>query len=570
MAHPARAEATTGSADGAASGTISRRSAPLVPPRTPHEESMVAIWRDVLDRPDIGVLDDFFDLDGNSMHAIRVITQIRETYGVSVRAIDFFESPTVETLAAFVAAQTAPERPVVGPRPPDAEPVLSLDQHRLWLADQLVPGGAYNVHGRRRLLGPLDVGVLEASIRAIRDRHETLRTRFPDIDGEPLQIVDDPDPGWRLRIADVSDAADPLAAAVRVLDEDAMTSLNLAEGPLFLSLLVKLSDSDHVLGITAHHTVCDNGSVALFVKELSALYRAGGDPARAELAPLTIQYRDFAVWQRQWLAGDAINRELDYWREHLAGAPKELTLPAAAPPAVGSAARGGRLRAALPVDETAALHELGRTHDVTVFMTLLALFTSVLARWSGQRDVVVGVPMTGRTDAGTRGLIGLFFNTLPIRVRLDGDPTVAEVLGRAREAALGGYAHPDVPLDVIVRHVSRTRVRDRTPLFQVMLNVVDVNRGDTGLGDVVDEPMDSPVLPSKLDFLLTVREMDGSVHLELEFDADRYDEARARDLVEEMRTLLRAACADPGTAVFDERTAAPTASAPPAPKETRP
>lgn len=528
---------------------------------------MVAIWRDVLGRADIGVLDDFFDLDGDSMHAIRVIARIRETYGVSVRAIDFFESPTVETLAAFVASQTTPERPVVGPREPDAEPVLSFDQHRLWLADQLVPGGAYNVHGRRRLLGPLRADVLESCIRAIRDRHETLRTRFPDVDGEPLQIVDDPDPGWRLRTADVSGADDPLAAAVRLLDRDATTSLSLAEGPLFLSLLVKLGDSDHVLGITAHHTVCDNGSVAIFVSELSALYRAGGDPARAGLPPLPIQYRDFAVWQRRWLAGAAITRELDYWRAHLAGAPRELTLPAAKPSGAAPATRGGRLRTAMPPGETAALHEVCRTHDVTVFMALLAAYTSVLGRWSGQRDVVVGVPMTGRTDAGTRGLIGLFFNTLPIRVRLDGDPSIAEVLGRSREAALGGYAHPDVPLDLIVRQVSRTRVLNRTPLFQVMLNVVDVARGDTGLGDVDDEPMDSPVLPSKLDFLLTAREMDGSVHLDLEFDADRYDEARARDLIEDMRTLLRAAGTAPGTAVFDQPAAARTA--PPAPKETR-
>jgi hypothetical protein len=565
MAHPARAEAAS-EPDGAEIGALARRTSPPVPPRTPHEEAMVTIWREILERPDIGVLDDFFDLDGNSMHAIRVITRIRETYGVSVRAIDFFESPTVAALAAVVAAQAPAERPVVTRRPADAEPVLSFDQHRLWLVDQIVPDGAYNVHGRRRLLGPLDVPVLEASIRAIRERHETLRTRFPDIDGEPLQIVDDPDDGWRLPVEDVTTAPDRMAAAERLLDDDAMTSVDLAKGPLFRCLLVRLTPTDHVLGITAHHTICDNGSVALFVKELSALYRAGGDPERAGLPALPIQYRDFAVWQRGWLEGKATERQLGYWREHLTGAPAELTLPTAESP---TGLGGGRIRAALSIEDTKRLHELCRTHDVTVFMALLAAVTSVLGRWAGQPDVVLGVPITGRTDVGTQNLIGLFFNTLPIRVNLAGEPTFAEVLARARESALGGYAHADVPLDLIVRQVRPPRVKGRTPLFQVVLNVVEHAQGDdTGLGDVDDEPMDAPVMPSKLDFVLTGKELDGRLSLELEFDAERYDAARMRLLIDEVGALLAAAHADPGLAVFDHVPASTTA--PPADKEMRP
>ncbi|HTF11585.1 MAG TPA: condensation domain-containing protein [Asanoa sp.] len=510
---------------------------------------MVTIWREVLDRPDIGVLDDFFDLDGDSMHAIKVISRIRDTYGVSVRAIDFFESPTVAALAAFVAAEAPSDRAVIRRRPPDAVPVLSFDQHRLWLVDQLVPGGAYNVHGRRRLLGPLDVPVLEASIRAIMNRHETLRTRFPAVDGEPLQVVDDLDEGWWLRVVPVTD----LAAAVAALDEDAMAACDLERGPLFRSMLVRLSETDHVLGITAHHTVCDNGSVALFIRELSALYRGGGDPEVADLPELPIQYRDFAVWQRELLAGEEIGRQLDYWQQHLIDAPPELTLPTAERPPASPGGGGGRVRSALPAGETVALHELCRAHDVTVFMALLAALTSVLGRWSGQRDVVVGVPITGRMDARTRSLIGLFFNTLPVRLDLGGAPTFADLLGRARDAALGGYAHADVPLDLVVRRVRPPRVAGRTPLFQVVLNVVDNDRGDTGLDDIDDEPMDSPVMPSKLDFVLTAKEFDGEVALELEFDADRYADDRMRALLDELRALLRVAGADPGTAVFDDQ-----------------
>jgi acyl carrier protein len=558
MAQPAQAEVVTELVD-AQIRALPHRSAPPVPPRTPHEETMVAIWREILGRPDIGVLDDFFDLDGDSMHAIRVISQIRETYGVSVRAIDFFESPTVETLAAFVAAQAPSERPALVPRPPDAEPVLSFDQQRLWFADQLVPGAAYNVHGRRRLVGALDVPVLEASIRVILNRHEALRTRFPDVDGEPLQVVDELAEDWRLRFVDVSGAGDPLEAAKRLLDEEAMTALDLARGPLFLATLGRLSDTEHVLGITAHHTVCDHGSVAVFTRELAALYRAGGEPDRAGLQPLAIQYRDFAVWQREWLATETIERELGYWREHLDGATAELTLPFAVLP-TSPGAVGGRLQCALSAADTATLHDLCRAHDVTPFMALLATFGAVLGRWSGQPDVIIGVPMTGRADISTRNLIGLFFNTLPIRLRLDGEPTFTELLIRARESALGGYANADVPLDLIVRAVRPPRLEGRTPLFQVVLNVVDGARGEAGLVGLVDEPMDAPVTPSKLDFLLTAKEQDGSVQLELEYDAGRYAEARMWALIDAMGALLREAYANPGAAVFDDqpaRSAAP-------------
>lgn len=513
----------------------------------------MTIWREILERPDIGVLDDFFDLDGDSMHAINVISRIREMYGVGVRAIDFFESPTVEALAAFVASAAPSERALVRPRPPGAAPVLSFDQHRLWLADQLVPGGAYNVHGRRRVLGALDFTVLEASIRAIMNRHESLRTRFPDVDGEPLQVVDDLGGDWCLPVWDVTGADNPIAAAVRLLDEDAMASCDLASGPLFRSVLVRVGEADHILGITAHHTVCDYGSVGLFVRELSDLYNVGGDLELADLPVLPIQYRDFAVWQRELLASEAISDQLDFWRRQLDGAPPELTLQCAEPPPAPGGTGGGRVRSALPGTETAALHDLCRANDVTIFMALLAALTRVLGCWSGQPDVVVGVPITGRIDAGTRSLIGLFLNTLPIRMNLAGDPVFTDLLVRARDAALGGFANADVPLDLVVQHVRPPRVTGRTPLFQVVLNVVDTDQPGTGLDGLDDEPMDSPVMPSKLDFVLTAKEFDGELHLELEFDAARYGEDYMLALLAEVRTLLREAGHRQGAAVLSDQ-----------------
>jgi acyl carrier protein len=544
MAHPVEVD------------TAVRPTAPE-PSGAQYEETMLEIWRDILGRPDIGVLDDFFDLDGNSIHAVQVIARIRETYGVSIRAVDFFESPTVAALAAAVASRAPAERPTISRRPPDALPVLSFDQQRLWLADQLMPG-AYNVHGRRRMLGPLDIDALDRSVRAIIERHETLRTRLPDVDGEPLQVVDDPRDDWRLAVADVSDAEDRLSAALRLADEDALRPFDMAAGPLFRCLLVRLSENDHVLGITAHHTVCDDWSVTLFVQELSALYRVGGDVARADVPELPIQYRDFAVWQQQWLASDVVQRELEFWRQHLAGAPPRLTLPTTAGPSPSRGA-GHHLRSVLSTQDTTALHEVCRAYDLTVFIALLAAFAAALGRRSGQTDVVIGVPITGRTDPGTKNLIGLFYNTLPLRVDLSGSPTLAELLARARDVALGGYSNADAPLDLIVRHVRAVRIPDSTPLFQAILNVVDRPKtnqiyrpSNEARGDVTDEAMDGPVRPSKLDLVLTGRELDGALEMNLEFDSVRYEAAAMRALLDDVGTLLRMARTDPTAPIFSD------------------
>ena len=232
----------------------------FVPPRNPHEEAVVAIWRDVLGRSDIGVHDDFFDLDGNSLRAIQMIGRVRKLCGVSIRAVDFFQSPTVAALASAMATPSG--QPVVSRRPPGADPVLSFDQRRLWLEDQLRPGTAYNVHVRRRLVGHLNVAALDSGIRVILARHEALRTRFPTVDGGPVQIVDDPDDNWHLTLTDLADMPDGLAAARQLADEDAATPFDLARGPLVRCLLIKLGDTEHVLSVTAHHIVCDDWSVS--------------------------------------------------------------------------------------------------------------------------------------------------------------------------------------------------------------------------------------------------------------------------------------------------------------------
>jgi non-ribosomal peptide synthetase component F/acyl carrier protein len=530
-----------------------------MPPRTPYEEAILAIWSDVLGCSDFGVYDDFFELGGHSLLAPKVVARIRKTLGVHIPVMDFFESPTVAALASVVAAQSSAEPRVVSRRSPNAEPVLSFDQQRLWLENQLLPGAAYNVHGRRRLVGAVDVAALEASVRAILMRHEALRTRFPVVDGRPVQVVDDLDDDWHLHVEDLTSVdGDRADIARRLADGQASTPFDLAAGPLFRCLLVRLSDTEYVLSITMHHIISDAWSVGLFVRELSALYQVGGDVDRTDLPALSVQYRDYAVWQRGRLVGETLEREVSYWREHLDGASPALTMPAAHRRAVARQS-GDRVRAELSKEKTVALHELCRKHGVSPFMALLATLATVLGRWSGQRDVVIGVPIAGRTDAGTDTLIGFFVNTLPIRVDLSGDPTFAELLGRVRQVSLDGYAHSEAPVDVLVEELQVTRDPRRTPLFEVILNVIGSPEAEQ-ISGVAVEPMDTPALPSKFDLALNAQESHGALQFHLDFNADRYKAPMVRALVSHLETLLRAAVEDPtkGILDYDFQPASPT------------
>jgi amino acid adenylation domain-containing protein len=512
--------------------------------QTPLQQKLADIVADVVRISKIGIHDNFFDLGGDSIQAIQVVARAQEA-GIGLTPLDFFEHPTVALLAQ--AATYADTERTVGHRTPDAEPVLSFDQERLWLENQLRPRTAYHVGGRVRLSGPLDPAALEASIRTILARHEVLRARFPTVDGRPVQVTDDMDPDWRLPIEDLAAVNDRADIAWRLMDRQFTTPFDLASGPLIRCLLVKLSDTEHYLAITAHHIVSDVWSVSLFSAELSQLYQAGGDPERAGLPPLAIQYQDYAVWQRTYLEGKALKSHVDYWRDHLSGAPAALALPSAQrSPGAG----GGRVRTVLSAEETAAILDLCRRNGATLFMTVLACLTTVLGRWSGQQDVVVGVSMSDRTDTATERLIGFFINTLPLRVRLAGDPTFADVLRQVRQISLDGFAHAEAPLDVLVRELKIARDPRRTPLFQVILNVIDVAPVDR-IGDLGLEVMDSPQLLSSFDLICTAQQSAGELLLRLEYNAELYEPAMMQVLLDHLRAFLLSVARDPQQGIFD-------------------
>lgn len=532
-----------------------------LPPRTPYEDAIVGILGDVLGRSDIRVHDRLLAL-GDVSQAPRVAAQIRKTMGVDIPIADYVESQTVAGLAAAVAARALAARSTsrphaLGPQPPEAHPVLSFDQQRLWMENQLLPGVIYNCQGRRRIVGMLDVAVAEASIRAIIARHEILRTRFPATGGEPVQVVNDPDDDWRLSVKDLTalraqDGDEAVEqAGRRLLDEDLMTPFDLTTGPLIRCLLIKLSDSEHLLSVTMHHIVSDSWSMGLFVRELTALYQAGGDPQRAGLSPLPVQYRDYAIWQRGWLAGDALEYQLSHWREHLKGAPQALALPTVQRRTNAMRAEAGQVLAELTPEETAALHELSREHGVTSFMVLYAVLATIFSRWSGQTDLVIGVAVTGRNNPATDGLIGFFINMLPLRISLSDNPAFASLLERVRRVALDGYTHAEAPLDELVRDLNIVRDPRRTPLFEVVLNVVASPEAEE-VSSLAIEPVDTPSLFSRYDLTFSAQESGGVLRFKLEFPADRCDLATGRVLLRQLRTLLRTAVADPTVRLLDE------------------
>ncbi|GAA1510148.1 hypothetical protein GCM10009677_48850 [Sphaerisporangium rubeum] len=553
MARPTLETSSSAGHDDATSHDSPGALRPL-PPRTPYEDAIVGILGDVLGCSGIDVNDRLLTL-GDVSQVPRVVAQIRKTIGVDVPVADYVESGTVSGLASVVAAKSRATRSAVrpqamGPRPDDARPVLSFDQQRLWMENQLLPGSIYNVHGRRRITGKLDVAVFEASVRTIIARHETLRTRFPAGEGEPVQLVDDDHAAWRIRTVDLTgdDAADQ--AARRLLDEELTTPFDLTTGPLIRCVLIRLGEEEHVLGVTMHHIVSDAWSIGLFIRELTALYEAGGDPGRAGLSPLPVQYRDYAVWQRGWLTGDALENQVGHWREHLKDAPRFLALPTVQRRTNAMRAEAGQVMAELPPQETAALHELCKSHGVTLFMVLYAALATVFSRWSGQSDLVIGVAVAGRNNRATDRLIGFFVNMLPLRVDLSDNPPFAVLLERVRRVALDGYAHAEAPMDELVRDLNITRDPRRTPLFEVVLNVV----GSPEAEDVTSltiEPMETPSLFSRYDLTLTAQESEGTLRFKLDFPADRCDAPTGLTVLRQLRTLLRAAAADPGARLLD-------------------
>jgi amino acid adenylation domain-containing protein len=522
-------------------------------PRTPVEEVLAALWADVFARERVGVHERFADLGGHSLLAIQIIARARDAFQVSVPLRAIFEAPTVAALAARIEALRAEgerlEVPPVTPVPRDRPLPLSFAQERLWFLDRLEPGSArYNVASALRLEGALDAGALERALREVVRRHEVLRTTFALQDGEPVQVVHDA-VEIRLPVEDLRaiPADEREAEARREAAAEARKPFDLQRGPVLRARLLRLGGEEHVLLLTLHHIVSDAWTQGILDGELTRLYEAFRRGAPSPLRELPIQYADHAAWQRRWLAGEALEKQLGYWKAQLAGASFVLDLPADRPRPPVPSYRGDRRSFTLPAPLHRALVDLSRRRGVTLFMTLLAAFDVLLHRWSGQGDLVVGSPMTNRSRPETEGLIGFFLDTLVLRVELSGDLSFADLLQRVREVCLGAYAHQDVPFERLVSALAPERDLSRTPLFQVMLTLQTAKGTEASaeLPGLKRRSLLTAVETAKFDLSLFLFESPRGLSGVFEYATDLFDAATVDRLAAQLAVLLQGIVLDP-------------------------
>jgi len=524
-------------------------------PRTATEEALAGIWSALLGVERVGIHDGFFELGGHSLLAARMISRVQAALGVELPLAELFANPTLGELALAVertrgTAVAAPPIPRVVRDGRDGDLPLSFAQERLWFLERLAAGTpaghspAYNVPAFLRLRGPLDVEALRAALTGIARRHETLRTTFPEVGGEPVQRIAPPAP-FPLAVADLAGAPDPAAAARRRAGEEAARPFDLQNGPLARAVLLRLAADDHVLGLTLHHAVTDGWSTEVLLRELTALYRG------TELPEPPVQYADYAVWQRSWLAGGTLAARLDHWCRRLQGAPAALELPADRPRPAVQSFRGGLARLPLGRDLSAALAALGRGRGATPFMTLLAAFQALLGRYTGRDDLLVGAPAANRGRPEVEGLIGFFVNLLALRAGLGGDPSFAELLDRTRRAALEDFAHDDLPFEKVVDAVAPGRDLSRAPLVQVVFALqpaLPPLELAPGLRVELEEVHNGT---SKFDLTLFVEEGADGFEARAEYASDLFDAATAGRLLGHLRVLLEGVAASPRTPVSE-------------------
>ncbi|HSF42721.1 MAG TPA: amino acid adenylation domain-containing protein [Thermoanaerobaculia bacterium] len=545
------------------SGKVDRRALPAPAPgsggeqgirhgfASPAEELLAGIWSEVLGRPVAGAGSHFFDLGGHSLLATRVTSRVREVFHVDVPVRLLFESPVLGELARRIEEARAHgevEVPAIRPVPRDREIPLSFGQERIWFLEQLHPGSpAYHLPAALELSGRLWPDLLEESVGEVVRRHEALRTTFATANGRGVQVVA-PRLELLLPLVDLGglEGAAAEAEARRIGAEEVRTPFDVARGPLLRMRLLRLGAESHLLLLTLHHLVADGWSFAPLVAEITATYAALAEGRRPSLPELPVQYPDFAVWQREWLSGEVLDRQIRYWKEQLAGAPAVLELPADRPRPAVPTNRGAVHRFALAPQLAARLGELGRRRGSTLFMTLTAGFAALLARLSGQPDLTLGTPIANRRRADVERLIGLFMNTLALRIDASGAPSFAGLLARVREVTLGAYDHQDLPFERLVEEVVEQRSLERSPVFQVLIALQNTPRVGLELPGLRVSGRELGGAAAKFDLSLYLHEDGGGLAAALEHSLDLFDPPTAARMASQLRTLLVEAVEEPG------------------------
>ncbi|MCU7645701.1 non-ribosomal peptide synthetase [Pseudomonas piscis] len=511
-------------------------------PEGPVETTLAQIWSEVLQVERVGRHDHFFELGGHSLLAMRMVSLVRQRLGLELALAELFANAELHALASVLERSGRSQLPEIFPAPQDQDLPLSFAQQRLWFLAQMAGGAsAYNIPIGLGLRGQLDRQALQQALQTIVARHATLRSRFVLVDDQPQVQVGPLEGALELSLEDLGDA--PLTLAERVQAEAAQ-AFDLEHGPVIRGRLLRLADEHHVLLLTLHHIVADGWSMGVLTRELMALYSAFSQGQADPLPPLAVQYGDFALWQRRWLSGEVLQQQADYWRRVLAGAPTLLMLPTDRPRPVQQDFRGASVPLALEPSLSAQLKALAQRHGCTLHMTLLAGWALLLARLSGQDDLVVGTPVANRMRAEVEGLIGLFVNTLALRLELDGAQSVAGLLAQVRARSLQAQAHQDLPFEQVVEIVRPQRSLAHSPLFQTVLTWVEDFAQDLVLGELKLEGVVAANQVAKFDLTLSLGESQGQIRGSLDYASALFDAGTAQRFAGYLVQVLQAMVAD--------------------------
>jgi len=518
--------------------------------RTAAESELATIWKEVLGIENINRDDDFFANGGNSLLALQLIVLVRETFQVDLALRQLFEAPTIAGLADLIenaekGISLPPPRRIERDRPLP----LSFAQERLWFLDRLMGGSAfYNIPVAVRLTGPLDVSALEQSLNEVIRRHESLRTTFRVERGKPVQVIS-PHLVLKIPVEEISPLSEneKEAEVQRLVSQESANAFDLSRGPLLRVRILKLRPENHVAVLVVHHIAADAWSYGILVRELAVLYEAFSSGRLSPLPDLSLQYADYAFWQRQWLKGEFVEKQLAYWKEALAGAPI-LELPTDHPrPAVQTFVGRAKIFE-IPASLAESLKSLSLGEGTTLFMSLLAVFETLLHLTTGQEDTVLGTPVAGRNRAEVGGMIGCFLNLLVLRSDLSGNPTIRELLGRVRETCLSAFAHQDVPFEKIVEALQPERDLSREPLFQTMFVLQNAPLPPLRFpGGLVLTPLDVERESTRYDLTMFLAESEGKILGWLEYNTDLFDAETISRMAERYLRLLEAAATAPDT-----------------------
>ncbi len=518
----------------------------LVPPATPLEARLLSIWQALLRVDRISVEDDFFDIGGHSLLATRLHNRVRAELGVEVPLRALFKASTIRQFAAYLESREATASP--GARPPVIALVdgndapLSYAQQRLWFIHQFESDSAqYHIPYRLRLEGVPDIEALRLAFQALVARHSVLAGVFCNVGNEPRQRVQ-PLERFDLPVHDVSTVApdERIATAESFLKEEALRPFDLTREPSLRACLIRLALDEHWLALTVHHIAADGWAMGILLQELGELYAALRHGQASPLESLPVQYRDYAHWQRRWLDAAALEPQFAFWQERLRGMPLLHNLPLDRPRPPVQTYRGALHVGVIPPAAVAALRQLAQRHDATLFMALHAAFAVLLARYSGETDIVVGTPVANRRDEALAPLVGLFINTLVLRTDLSANPRFVDLLRQCRDYALDAYDHQDLPFELLVERLNPPRSSAYAPLFQVLFALQNNEMQDVHLDGIEATPIPFAERFAKFDLALNLQPDGDTLRAEWEYNTDLFDTNTIEQLANSYLALLEA------------------------------